>query len=127
MEKEIAQIDLKYQGLEGEAKLLRKQIEGSNSDQQREKESERRKKMKDLEGKEAKTLESLEKRRQELFNKEEAEKEEEGKIRELVYEEKKEKAFAALCVIAYSLLLHSCVIIRTKIRTTILSSCTPLS
>ena len=75
----IAQED---QELEGEAKVLRKQMEGSNPEQQREKECERRKKLRGLEEKEAKELGRLEKLREDLVTKEDAQEEEEKGVRQ---------------------------------------------
>ena len=67
-------------------------MEGSNPDQQKEKESERRKKIKDLEEEEDREQRRLEKLREDLVTKEEAQHEEERKLKELENEQKKEQA-----------------------------------
>ena len=82
LEKEVDKIAQEDQELEGEAEVLRKQMEGSNPEQQREKELERRKKLRGLEEKEAKELGRLEKLREDLVTKEDAQEEEEKGVRQ---------------------------------------------
>lgn len=91
LEKEITKIGQKDRELEGEAEALRKAVEGSDPEQQREKELERKKKIKVLEEKEVKEQKRLEKLREDLVAKDEAQQEEERKQKELNNEEKKEK------------------------------------